>query len=54
MNWRNCELAQLRVLDGQPRHPVDHVDHQVEAVEVVQHHHVERRGGGAARRAPAR
>src|SRR5262249_54731534 len=32
---------------GQPRHPVDHVPDQVEAVHVVQHHHVERRGGGA-------
>ena len=29
------------------RHAVDHVAGQVEAVEVVQHRHVERRGGGA-------
>ena len=28
---------------GEPGHTVDHVDHEVEAVEVVQHHHVERR-----------
>ena len=27
----------------EPGHAVDHVDHEVEAVEVVQHHHVERR-----------
>jgi hypothetical protein len=28
-------------------HAVDHVDHEVEAVEVVEHHHVERRRRGA-------
>ena len=31
----------------QARHAIDHVARQVEAVQVVQHGHVERRGGGA-------
>ena len=36
-------LAQVRGAVGETRHAVDDVDHEVEAVEVVQHHHVERR-----------
>ena len=32
---------------AQPRHPIDHVAHQVETVEPIAHHHVERRGRGA-------
>jgi hypothetical protein len=32
---------------AEPGHAVDHVHHQVEAVEVVEHHHVERRRGRA-------
>ena len=31
----------------EPGHPVDHVDHEVEPVEVVEHDHVERRRGRA-------
>jgi len=30
----------------EPRHAVNHVHYQVEAIEIVEHHHVERRGGG--------
>ena len=37
----------------QPRHPVDDVDDEAEAVEVVEHHHVERRRGGALLLEPA-
>ncbi len=40
-------LAQVRGTLGEPRHPVDDVHDQVEAVEVVEHHHVERRRGGS-------
>src|SRR5699024_10926230 len=40
-------LAQLGVADVQALDPVDHVDHQVVAVGVVAHQHVEGRGGGA-------
>ena len=36
-------LAQRRRGVAERRDAVDHVDHEVEAVEVVQHHHVERR-----------
>jgi hypothetical protein len=36
-------LAQVRSFRRQSRHPIDHVHHQVKAVEVVQHDHVERR-----------
>src|SRR6266536_2615450 len=32
---------------SEPRHAVDHVAHQVEAIEIIQHAHVERRRGGA-------
>ena len=28
-------------------HAIDHVLHQVETIQIVSHHHVERRGGGA-------
>ncbi len=36
-------LAQMRCTVGEARHAVDHVDHEVEPVEVVEHDHVERR-----------
>ena len=41
------QLADVAGPRSQARDPVDHVDHQVEAVQVVEHHHVERRGGRA-------
>ena len=41
------QLAHVPGARRQARHPVDHVHDQVEAVHVVEHHHVERRGGGA-------
>src|ERR1700681_4630309 len=37
-------LADVRRLRAEARHAVDHVHHEVEAIEIVQHHHVERRG----------
>ena len=40
-------LAQQRVLLRQARHPVDRVDGELEAVDPVEHGHVERRRGGA-------
>jgi hypothetical protein len=40
-------LAQPRRALSEPRHTVDHVDHEVKAVEVVEHDHVERRRRGA-------
>ena len=39
---RTCGLAR-----AEPGHAVDHVLHEVEPIEVVAHHHVERRRGGA-------
>ena len=36
-------LPDVRGPLAERRHAVDHVDHEMEAVEVVQHHHVERR-----------
>src|SRR6476661_6044103 len=36
-------LADVAGPAAEPRHPVDHVDDEMEPVEVVQHHHVERR-----------
>src|SRR5579863_8229920 len=40
-------LAQGGRVGTQPGHPVDHVHDEMETVEVVQHHHVERSGGRA-------
>jgi len=40
-------LAQVRRAFSQPRHAVDDVDDEVEAVHVVEHDHVERRRRGA-------
>src|SRR5215470_16881458 len=40
-------LAKPCRLRAQRRHAVDHVHHEVEAIEVVEHHHVERRRGRA-------
>src|SRR5664280_1096194 len=37
-------LAQVRGSLAQARNTVDYIDHEVKAVEVVEHHHVERRG----------
>ena len=36
--WRRCAAR-----SAETGHAVDHVDHEVEAVEIVEHHHVERR-----------
>ena len=36
-------LTQVRGTLGEPGNAVDHVDHEMEAIEVVEHHHVERR-----------
>src|ERR1035437_5377149 len=38
---------------GQTGHPVDHVHHQVETIQVIQHDHVKWRGGGALLLVPA-
>src|SRR5581483_4462759 len=46
-------LAELGGVRHEARHAVDHVDDQVEAVEVVEHDHVERRGGRALLLVPA-
>src|ERR1700733_4880756 len=46
-------LTEHRGPGGQPVHPVDDVHDQVEAVQVVEHHHVERRRRGAALLEPA-
>src|SRR5437667_3738487 len=40
-------LTQPSARVDEPRNTVDHVDHEVEAVEVVEHDHVERRRGRA-------
>src|ERR1700759_4781952 len=40
-------LAQVRGGRGEAGHPVDDVDDQAEAVQVVEHDHVERGGRGA-------
>ena len=44
---RACAGAERAPRAPRRGHPVDHVHDQVEPVEVVQHHHVERRGRGA-------
>ncbi len=46
-------LPQHRSPAGQALHPVDDVDHQVEAIQVIEHHHVERRSRGASLLEPA-
>src|SRR6478672_297224 len=46
-------LAQTAGPVAEARHPVDHVHHEVVAVEIVQHHHVERRGRRALLLVPA-
>ena len=40
-------LAEPARLIGEARHAVNDVDDEMEAVEIVEHHHVERRGRGA-------
>src|SRR5579875_2899550 len=47
------ELAHVAGRAREPGHPVDHVHHQVEPVQVVEHHHVERGGGGPFLLVPA-
>ena len=37
----------VRVAGREIRDSVDHVDHQMKTIEIVQHRHVERRGGGS-------
>jgi hypothetical protein len=46
-------LAQQGVFLRQSRHPVDRVDGELEAVDPVEHGHVERRCGGAFLLVPA-